>query len=218
MRVGFLGLGLMGTPMALRIAQRYSLIVWNRSATKYPDMIQAGAKIAEKPPIVAEQSDVIFAMLFNGSAVDSVFDDELKQALRGKLLINCSSVSVSVSKRVAEEIHRMGGEYIEMPVSGSKVTAEQGKLVGLMAGDPVVANRAKEFVKAFTSEAIYCGPIGMGLKTKYAVNLYLITMTAGLAEAMNLARAQKLDLVAFGKAIEAGPMTSVHSKLKIERC
>jgi 3-hydroxyisobutyrate dehydrogenase-like beta-hydroxyacid dehydrogenase len=68
-----------------------------------------------------------------------------------------------------------------------------------------------------TSAAVYCGPIGSGLKTKYAVNNFLITMTVGLAEATNLARAQGLDLDAFGQVLEAGPMASAYSKLKVRK-
>lgn len=217
MRVGFLGLGVMGTPMAINLAKRYPLTVWNRSSSKYPTLLQAGANVGKTPAEVAEQSDIVFTMLFNGSAIRDVFNDEFKRALRGKVLINCSSIPVNFSQSLADEIRRMGGDYIEMPVSGSKINAEQGRLVGLMAGDPDIIQRVKEFVKPVTNDTIYCGTIGMGLKMKYAVNLFLITMTAGLGEAMNLARAQGLDPEAFGKAIEAGPMASVHSGLKISK-
>ncbi|ETS75804.1 hypothetical protein PFICI_12748 [Pestalotiopsis fici W106-1] len=217
MRVGFLGLGVMGTPMALNLSRRFPLSVWNRSPAKYAVLRQAGANIAESPIEVLEQSDVIFTMLFNERAFDTIMDKPFYKALAGKTLINTSSVSADFSQRLAAEVSQAGGDFVEMPVSGSRVPAEQGTLVGMMAGDEAVAQRIQSVVEPITSAAIYCGPVGMGLKTKYAVNLFLITMTAGLAEAMNLAQAQGLNLDAFAQVIQAGPMASAYSGLKIQK-
>ncbi len=217
MRVGFLGLGVMGTPMALNLARKFQLIVWNRSASKYPPLIEAGARIAETPAKVVEQSDVVITMLFDGPAMEAVLDDDFRRALRGKTLINTNSVSVEFSRYLADQVQRSGGDFIEMPVSGSKVPAEQGQLVGMIAGDPAVAERIRPIVEPMTRAAVYCGPIGKGLMTKFAANTYSITMTVGLAEAMHLARAQGLDTRAFGQVLDEGPMASPFSKIKIAK-
>ncbi|KAH6894664.1 hypothetical protein B0T10DRAFT_436326, partial [Thelonectria olida] len=217
MRVGFLGLGMMGTPMAMNLCRKFRLTVWNRSTSKYAPLTQAGVRIGNSPADVVDQSDVTFVMLFDGPAIDSIFNDDLKRALRGKTLVNTSSVSVEFSKRLAQRVSEAGGDFIEMPVSGSKVPAEQGRLVGMMAGNAEVAERIRPVVEPITSAAVYCGPIGAGLKTKYAANLYLITMTAGLAESMSLAKAQGLDLESFGEVLNAGQMASSYSKLKIAK-
>ncbi|RDW62948.1 NAD(P)-dependent oxidoreductase [Aspergillus mulundensis] len=218
MKIGFIGLGVMGTPMALNLSRRFPLTVWNRTASKYPPFRQAGAMVAETPQELAESSEVIFTMLFNDTSFESILTSSFKNALRGKILVNTSSVSVEYSRYLAEEAQKSGARFIEMPVSGSKVPAEQGQLVGMVAGDEVVANQVKSIVQpAMVKEAIYCGSIGSGLKTKYAVNLYLITMSAGLAESMALARAQGLNIKAFGQVLDAGPMASAYSKLKIAK-
>lgn len=217
MRIGFLGLGVMGTPIALNLCRKFPTTVWNRTASKCAVLTQAGAALGHTPAKVAEQSDIIFMMMFNGPAIRSVIDDDFKKALRGKTLVNTSSVSVEFSRSLAEEIRGAGAKFIEMPVSGSKVPAEQGSLVGMMAGDQVECERIQPFVEPITSAAIYCGPIGAGLKTKYAVNIFLITLTAGLAESMNLARAQGLDLQAFSSVLDAGPMASAYSKMKLAK-
>lgn len=217
MRVGFIGLGMMGTPMALRLSRKFPLTVWNRSSSKYPELTKAGATIGETPSQVVEQSDIVFTMLFNGPAIQSILSDDFRKALQGKLLVNTSSVSVEFSNFLANYVHEAGGRFIEMPVSGSKVPAEQGNLVGMMAGDRLACASIEDIVQPITCAAVYCGPIGSGLKTKYAVNLYLVTMTAGLAESMNLARAQGLDLQAFGRVLDAGPLASAYSKLKIAK-
>ncbi|OBR10518.1 Nad-binding protein [Colletotrichum higginsianum IMI 349063] len=204
--------------MALNLARRFPITVWNRSPSKYPPFTKHGANIGESPAAVARQSEVIFTMLFDGPALTSILDDEtFTAALRGKTLINTSSVIVDTSERVADQVRKAGGHFVEMPVSGSKIPAEQGKLVGLMAGDPAAAERVRPFVEPLTSAAVYCGPVGYGLKTKYAVNLFLNNLTAGLAESFSLARAQGLDLEAFGKVLDAGPMASAYSKIKVAK-
>ncbi|KAL6825323.1 hypothetical protein V8C40DRAFT_246048 [Trichoderma camerunense] len=217
MSVGFLGLGVMGTPMALNLCRRFPTTVWNRTASKCAALVQAGAGLGQTPAKVVEQSDVIFTMMFDGPAIRSVIDDDFRKALRGKTLVNTSSVSVEFSQSLAKEVQEAGGKFIEMPVSGSKVPAETGNLVGMMAGDQVECERIRPFVEPITSAAVYCGPIGAGLKTKYAVNIFLITVTAGLAESMNLARAQGLNLEAFSSVLDAGPLASAYSKIKLAK-
>lgn len=217
MRVGFLGLGFMGTPMACNLACSFPLTVWNRSASRYPALEKLGASIAKSPSNVLEQSDVTFTMLFNGPAIDSIIDDKFLRAVQGKTIVNTSSVPVEFSQSFAQRVHQAGGNFIEMPVSGSKIPAEQGQLVGMISGDPEVAERIRAVFEPITCAAIYCGPIGSGLRMKYAVNSLLISLTVGLAESMNLARAQGLDLQAFGKVLEACPMASNYSKIKVKK-
>ncbi|KAL2831567.1 putative NAD binding NADP oxidoreductase coenzyme F420-dependent [Aspergillus cavernicola] len=217
MRLGFLGLGVMGVPMARNLCRKFPVTVWNRSPSKYSILEEAGARIGATPVKVVEQSDIIFVMLFNAPAIESILSADFKQALRGKTLVNTSSVPVEFSKSLAERIRDAGGDFLEMPVSGSKVPAEQGQLVGLMAGDPHVADRLRPFVEPLTRSAVYCGPIGSGLKAKYAVNTLLITLTVGLSESLNLARAQGLDLAAFEQVLEASPMASAYSKIKVPK-
>ncbi|KAH8898008.1 hypothetical protein GQ53DRAFT_742804 [Thozetella sp. PMI_491] len=205
--------------MALNLARRFPLTVWNRtdSDAKYAPLVKAGALIGKTPVHLVEQSDVIFCMLFDGPAIESILDQNVRKALSGKTLINTSSVSVEFSEKLDEIVRASGGSFVEMPVSGSKVPAEQGRLVGMVAGDSADAKRVLPFVEPLTTAAIYCGPIGSGLRTKYAVNLFLIAITAGLAEAMNLARAQGLNLESFGRVLNAGPMASDYSKIKIAK-
>ncbi|OAQ69604.1 NAD binding NADP oxidoreductase coenzyme F420-dependent [Pochonia chlamydosporia 170] len=207
----------MGTPMAMNLSKYYPTTVWNRSASKYPALVAAGAVVGETPARVAEQSDLIFTMLFDGAAIQSVFDESFRKALKDKTIINTSSVSVEYSEALSRQITAAGGSFMEMPVSGSKVPAEQGKLVGMMAGDRAICERARRFVEPLTSAAIYCGPIGSGLRMKYAINAYLVTMTVGLAESVSLAQAQGLDLDAFSQVLAAGPLASAYSKLKMDK-
>lgn len=221
MRIGFLGLGTMGTPMALNLRRQFPVTVWNRNGAKCTPLIEAGAKAAKTPSEVVEKPDVIFTMLFDGKAIQSMIDNEpdnnFMKAIRGKTLINTSSVHVAFSHKLAQQVQGAGGKFVEMPVSGSKGPAEQGQLVGMMAGDPEVAEQIRPVIEPITTAAIYCGPIGSGLKAKYSINLFLVSVTTGLAESVNLARAQGLDLDAFGQVLNSCPLASAYSKIKIAK-
>ena len=203
--------------MALNLVRRFPLTVWNRTPSKYAALIEAGAVVGETPADVVRQSDAVFTMLFDEAAIQSILNDDFRQALRGKTIVNTSSVSVEFSQSFADLVHRAGGKFIEMLVSGSKVPAQQGRLVAMMAGDAAIAEEIRPLAETMASTAVHCGPIGFGLKTKYAVNLYLIAITAGLAEAANLAAAQGLNLEAFAQVLGAGPMASAYSKLKMTK-
>ena len=207
----------MGMPMARNLSRNFPTIVWNRTTSKYAELRDVEATIGQTPSEVARQSSIVFTMLFDEHAMRSVLSNSFMESLRGKTLVNTSSVSVEFSHYISKRVQESGGDYIEMPVSGSKVPAEQGQLVGMMAGDRAISEKIKRFLEPITREAIYCGPIGSGLQTKYAINLYLVSITAGLAESMNLARAQGLDLEAFGKVLDASPLASPYSKVKIAK-
>ncbi|KAF5659383.1 gamma hydroxybutyrate dehydrogenase [Fusarium circinatum] len=211
----------MGTPMALNLRRQFPVTVWNRNTAKCAPLFEVGAEAAKTPSAVIEKSDVIFTMLFDGRAIQSMIDsepnDKFMKAMRGKTLINTSSVSVDFSHKLAQQVQDAGGKFVEMPVSGSKGPAEQGQLVGMMAGDPEVAEQIRPVVKPITTAAIYCGPIGSGLKAKYSINLFLVSVTTGLAESLNLARAQGLDLEAFGQVLNSSPLASAYSKVKIAK-
>ncbi|KAI1355024.1 hypothetical protein F5Y01DRAFT_272006 [Xylaria sp. FL0043] len=216
MRVGFLGLGTMGTPMALNLSHHFPITVWNRSSSKYPPLAEAGARIGATPSQVAEESDVIFIMLFDAAAIDEVLRG-LKKSLAGKTVVNTSSVPEEFSHYLAKEVSQAGGQFVEMPVSGSKVPAENGQLVGMFGGDAHVVEKIRHLMKPITCAAVYCGPIGYGLRTKYAVNLYITVSAVGLAESMNLAKAQGLDPAVLGEVINAGPAASAYARSKITK-
>ncbi|KAI1129447.1 hypothetical protein F5Y10DRAFT_151583 [Nemania abortiva] len=217
MRIGFIGLGTMGTPMALNLARKFPITVWNRSPSRYPPLAAAGARIGATPSEVARDSDVIFTMLFDAPAISEVLPD-LKTALRGKTLVNASSVPEEFSHYLAREVSLAGGQFVEMPVSGSKLPAEQGQLVALLAGDADAVEQVRDVVNAtIASAAVYCGPVGHGLRTKYAVNLYMIALTAGLAESLNLAKAQGIDPAVIQEVLNSGPTASAYARNKMAK-
>ncbi|KAL2800559.1 putative NAD binding NADP oxidoreductase coenzyme F420-dependent [Aspergillus keveii] len=219
MAVGFLGLGTMGLPMALNLSRHHPLTVWNRSVSKYALLNDTqNITIAETPLQAVEASEIIFIMLFDAVAIDAVLTDDVKRALKGKTIINSTSVTVEYSQNLGKTIQDVvGGYFVEMPVSGSKIPAEQGQLVGLMAGEADVAERVRPYLGPLTSAAIYCGPLGSGLKAKYAANTFATILAAGVGETMHFAQALGLDLDAFGQVLDASPMASAYSRGKVAK-
>jgi len=110
-----------------------------------------------------------------------------------------------------------GGAYVEAPVSGSRGPAEAGELVGLLAGPPDDIARVRPLLAPLCRQTVDCGPVPHGLLMKLAVNLYLLTVVAGLAEATHFARAHGLDLERFHTVLDAGPMASDVSRVKLAK-
>ncbi|KAH7007803.1 putative NAD binding NADP oxidoreductase coenzyme F420-dependent [Macrophomina phaseolina] len=211
MRVGFLGLGFMGVSSTL---PSHRLEPQPRQVCL---LAGAAATVGASPADVAARSEVIISMLYDTAAIRSTIlaDAEFLRAIAGKMLVNTSSVPAAFSIELADAVSKSGGNFIEMPVSGSRVPAERGELVGMLARDRNVVERVQGVFEAFTSKAVYCGQVGSALRMKYAAKLWNITMTAGLAEAVPLTRAQGLDTRAFAEVRNAGSMASPYSRVKV---
>lgn len=220
-RIGFIGLGVMGQPMALNLAKSGTpLVVWNRSVERTRPLHDAGAAVVENVDAVFQQAETVIAMLVDSPAIDSVLGrgtPAFAARLAGHTLVSMSSVAPDYSRQLAADIHAAGGRYVEAPVSGSRKPAEAGQLVSLLGGDPAVVARIRPLLAPMCRETVLCGPVGHALLMKLAVNLYLNTMLAALAEATHFAARQGLDLRTFQTAIDAGPMASDVTRVKIPK-
>ncbi len=219
-RVGFLGLGLMGEPMALRLVRSgLPLVVWNRTSAKTASLHTAGALVAATPSEVFNRADVIFEMLASESALDAVLGRNtpaFPERLRGRTLIHMGTTAPEYSRELEEAVQQAGGRYIEAPVSGSRVPAELGELVAMLAGDPLAIQAVRPLFEPMCRDTIICGAVPGALLMKLAVNLYLITMVTGLVETVHFAQTMGLDLQQLRKTLDSGPMASGVSRVKIE--
>ena len=219
MRVGFVGLGVMGAPMALNLVRAGTpLVVWNRTSPGRDRLLAAGALSADSPAEVFRRCDVVIVMLAHEEAVDatlgrgsSAFDD----MVRGRVLVHMGTTSPEFSAALGCDVVRAGGSYVEAPVSGSRVPAERGELVAMVAGDADVVDRVEPLLAPMTSAVLRCGAVPRALSTKLAVNLFLVTMVTGLAEACHFAAECGLDLDTFRRALDEGPMASAVSRIKL---
>lgn len=212
--VGFIGLGVMGQPMALNLARAgVRPIVWNRTAARTGPVLAAGARPAGSPADVLRRAEVVFLMLADEAATDEVLGRP-PAPVTGRIVVQMGTMSPEWSLRLAADVHAAGGEYVESPVSGSRQPAEAGQLIAMLAGDPAAVDTVRPLLAPMCRETVDCGPVPNGLLMKLAVNLYLITMVTGLAEAAHFADRYGLDLGRFAATLDAGPMASFVSRGK----
>ncbi|GAY09112.1 NAD(P)-dependent oxidoreductase [Pseudonocardia sp. N23] len=218
MTIGFLGLGLMGTPMALRLARAGTpLVVWNRTPSRCAPLREAGADVAADPAEVFARADVVLMMLAHAAAIDVVLHrgtPTFAGLVRGRTLVHMGTTAPGFSQDLAADVRAAGGRYVEAPVSGSRVPAEQGELVAMLAGDDDAVAAVRPLLAPTCRETVPCGAVPGALLTKLAVNLYLVTMVTGLAEAFHFADRNGLDLDVVRAVLDAGPMASDVSRVK----
>jgi 3-hydroxyisobutyrate dehydrogenase-like beta-hydroxyacid dehydrogenase len=211
-RVGFIGLGLMGGPMAANIARAgYPLAVYNRTASKASPLRSLGATAAASPKEVAQVSQVVLTMLADAAAVEAVLhgDEGLLAGGRpGMVLIDMSTVSPAQSRRLASELAGHGWKMLDAPVFGSTGPAKEGTLGILVGGETSVFEENREILSRMGKYICHFGPNGSGAAAKLCFNLMVASQVAGLAEAMTLAARSGLDLARVGEAILASPVAS----------
>jgi len=216
--IGFIGLGIMGQPMASNIlGGGYPLTVYNRTPGKAETLAAAGAVAADGPATVARQCGTIILMLTGPEACDAVLngaDGILSADVSGKTLINMSTVPADYSRGLAERLAAKGMHCIDAPVSGSRIPAEQGNLVILAGGDSEEIDRVEPLLLCMGSKVIRCGEAGSGSAMKLAINLLLGTMMAGLAESLTLAERSGIATEDFLKAVGAGALSCPLFKIK----
>ncbi|WP_309110856.1 NAD(P)-dependent oxidoreductase [Saccharothrix sp.] len=213
--IGFIGLGLMGLPMAVNLAKAGPLVVWNRTRERCAPVEAVGAQVAASAAEVFARADVVVLMLADEPAVDAVLargTEEFARRVRGRTVVQMGTMPAAYSVGLERDITAAGGVYVEAPVSGSRGPAEAGTLIAMVSGGDV--ERVGPVLAPMCAEIVECGPVPGALMMKFAVNLFLITMATGLSEAYVFAEAQGIDLGTFTRVLEAGPMASAVSRAK----
>jgi 3-hydroxyisobutyrate dehydrogenase-like beta-hydroxyacid dehydrogenase len=190
MKIGFIGLGIMGSRMAANLRkQRHSLVVFNRTRAKAQPLLDQGATLAESSAKMAEQVEVLFTMLAHPEAVEqaALGRDGFLSHLKPKALwIDCSSVNPSFSKKMAATAAARQVRFVDAPVTGSAPVAAAGKLVFWVGGDAVDVKLIRPLLLSMGSKIVHAGGHGMGASMKMVINLLLGTGMAAFAEAMAL--------------------------------
>ncbi|GAB3598062.1 NAD(P)-dependent oxidoreductase [Angustibacter peucedani] len=217
--VGFVGLGVMGQPMALNLARAgVPLVVWNRTPARAEPLLAEGAAAAADLDDVYARTRTVLHMMANREALDAVLGRgtaDFARRVAGHLVVHLGTTSAEYSRVLADDVRAAGGRYVEAPVSGSRGPAEQGQLVGMLAGAGPDVAEVRAIVAATCRETVVCGEVPQALLTKLSVNLFLMTMVAGLAEATHFAARHGVDLETFRGVLDAGPMASTVSRGKL---
>jgi 3-hydroxyisobutyrate dehydrogenase len=203
MRVGFLGLGAIGAPMAAHLAKQHTLTVWNRTASRATEFAAIHkARAARSPREAAAGADVVLTCLPTSREVAGMLDgpDGLESGLaHGALLIDCTSGDPGTSRDIAQRLARRGVAFADAPVSGGVSGAEAGTLTVMVGGDEQTFARARPVLAAFGKRIEHLGPVGAGHAMK-AVNNALLAV----------------NLVAVGEALAALVKAGVSARTAVE--
>jgi 3-hydroxyisobutyrate dehydrogenase-like beta-hydroxyacid dehydrogenase len=212
MKVGFVGLGLMGAPMAGNVLKAgFPLRIWNRTADKAEPLVAAGAVRAATATDAARGADFVIVMLADDNALDSVLFGEtgLSRGLkRGAVLVNCSTTSPAISFRAATALRSISVRYLEAPVMRSVQAAREGKLQMLVGGSREDFQKAEPLLKAVASDIHYIGDVGKAATLKLALNLVVATMIQSFAEYFVLARKAGIPFETMMDVLKVGPLDS----------
>ena len=212
--LGYIGLGVMGGRMAARLLDKgHRVTGYNRTRAKAQWLIDRGMTWGASPRAVAEAADAVFVMVTDSAALESVAfgSDGFVEGLgAGKLVIDMSTVSPSVSRAVASQVRARGADMVDAPVSGSPLTLEQGKLSMMVGGERAAFDRVKPLLEDIGPKVTHVGANGLAVSMKIAVNLSLAVQMLAFSEGVLLAeksgipRATAVDVMT--NSVIASPM------------
>jgi 3-hydroxyisobutyrate dehydrogenase-like beta-hydroxyacid dehydrogenase len=208
MKVAFLGLGIMGRAMASNLVKAGNEVtVWNRTPGKQVD----GAKAAQSPAEAAQGAEVIWMCVADTDAVEQVLfgDNGVEQGLApGSIVVDSSTISPSATLSFAERVRAKGAEYVDAPVTGSKIGAESGQLVFIVGAEPALIERLQPLFSAMGKATLRMGSTGKGQAAKIGMNLMIATMYEGFAEALVLTSKLGVDSESMLQLIQSSMVRS----------
>jgi len=217
-RVGFAGMGLMGSRMARHfLTKGFPLTVWNRTPERCQPLVAAGARMARTPRELAELSDVVVACVADPNAVGRIVfpEDGIRPAARpGFRYIETSTISPGLARRVAEALRAEGADMLEAPVTGSKLGAEKGTLLIMTGGSREVQEELMPVLMAFGSKTVHCGDIGQASVVKLIGNTIISFMLEGFCEGVVLGRQAGVSLDTILDVVMAAGFASPYYTFK----
>ena len=196
-KIGFIGLGIMGSRMAANLKKAgFELVVYNRTAAKADQLVEEGAFLVDSPEEVGKQCDVVFTMLSSPEVVkETVLGAQglFSGMNAGGLWVDCSTVNPSFTKEMASHAVECNVRFVDAPVAGTKMPAEKGELVFFAAGTAEDVESCKTYFDVMGKKTIYMGENGKGSAVKMLVNQLLGQSMEAFAEAMALGKAMGLD-------------------------
>lgn len=208
MRVAFIGLGIMGRSMAANLVKAgHEVSVWNRSAGKDVE----GARTAASPAEATQEAQVVWMCVSDTKAVEGVVfgPGGVAQALSsGAIVADSSTISPSATVRFAERIRAKGADWVDAPMTGSKIAAEAGSLIFMVGGEKSALDRLQPLFEAMGKQVFHMGETGKGQATKLVMNLQIALIYEGFAEALTLAAKLGVDVEKLLPLVQASMVRS----------
>lgn len=213
-KIGFIGLGAMGSPMACRLVDAaYETSVYDVVPDRVEALVTRGARAASSPRQASEQSNIVITMLPDSGDVLSAVggSDGVLAGLRaGSVLIDMSTISPAVTRAVAQQVAERGGRMVDAPVGRTSRHAEEGDLLVMIGGEEPVIDEVDPVLACFGKDRVRCGPIGSGETMKLVNNLLTATIVAANAEALVLGVKAGLDLQTVLSVLRATAASNTH--------
>lgn len=226
LKVGFIGLGIMGTPMAMNLINGGHVLFVNTRSKVAPELAQAGATVCTSPAGVAERADIIFTMVPDTPDVEKVLfgDNGVAQGLKGakgKVVVDMSSIDPIATKAFAKKINELGCDYLDAPVSGGEVGAKAASLTIMVGGEQAVFDRVKPLFDLMGKNINLIGGNGDGQTCKVANQIIVALNIAAVSEALVFASKAGADPAKVRAALMGGFASSrileVHGERMIKR-
>ncbi|WP_379132531.1 NAD(P)-dependent oxidoreductase [Paenibacillus sp. sgz500958] len=217
-RIGFIGLGTMGAPMASNLLRKgYEVTVYNRTAAKCKPLEEEGALVAATPQAAAEGKDVIMTMISNDDSIREVFYGEngILDALKpGAVVIDSSTISPGLVREIAAAVEERGGSFLDAPVTGSKPAAIEGTLVFMVGGSADVIESNRDIFDSLGRLLLHMGDNGSGAVAKLAHNTVVGINNVALAEGFSIAVKSGVPADKFLQLVQNGSAGSKQAELK----
>ena len=215
-KVGFIGLGIMGSLQAMNLAKAgVELTVFNRTREKAEDWAaEHGGTVVDSPKAVAEASDVVITMVVDGAQVEDMIGQALDGAREGTLFIDMSTIAPGTARELDERVRAAGHAFVDAPVTGSSPKARTGTLTIMCGGEQADVERVRPLLEIMGKLIVHAGPLGSGQAVKLINNAVAAANAATLAQALIAASAQQLDLDALVDVMAAGSGASTMLTLK----
>lgn len=215
MRIAFLGLGKMGSGMAARLVEAgHEVTVWNRSRGRAEDLLELGAAEAATPADAAVGAEAVFSMVADDAASDACWtgaNGALTVLAPGAFVIECSTISVDQSRKLAAAAKAKGLRYIDCPVNGPPSAAREGGLTLLVGAEPDDLAAIRPILEPLAPSVLHFGGQGAGTAYKLINNLLGAVHVSAMAEAAVLAGRMGIDVDVMTEAVETGPIASPHT-------
>ena len=207
MKIGFIGLGLMGSRMAENLLKNnYKLVVFNRTKEKAEPLVEKGAELKASPAEVAKEADIVITMLSNPDAVKEVSEQFLHEMREDKIWIDSSTVNPSFSRKMSQKAKEYKVRFVDAPVAGSIKPAAEGELVFLIGGNENDVEECLPLFDAMGKKSAHIGGIGMGTSMKMVVNTMLGLSMLAFSEAVTLGETMGIEKDKMMNLLLGGPV------------
>lgn len=219
MKIGFIGTGLMGLPMAQRVLDAsLPLVAYNRTPDKLEPLREAGVEIASAPDSLIRDSTCIVLMLTNIQAIREVLlAENSRKELGGKTIIQMGTIAPTESKSLQAEVEAAGGNYLEAPVLGSIPEAKAGKLIVMVGSSPAQFEEWTKVLKCFGPEPLLVGPVGTAAAVKLALNQLIGSLTSAFATSLGFVLRQGVEVDLFMQILRESALYAPTFDKKLQR-